>query len=90
MCPGREAGHSLPRSFEFKKGVMPSRHYLPLCDSINWSHDSFTLYVYWLLVIIFRGAQNILLNVSVVVHFDHLRFQDTERGCLLEFDGITS
>lgn len=32
----------------------------------------------------------ILLNVSVVVHFDHLRFQDTERRCSLEFGDITS
>ena len=33
---------------------------------LNWFHDSFTIYVYWLLVIIlFCGAQNILLKVLV-------------------------
>jgi len=66
----------------------------PIClyvMALNWSHDSFNLYVYWLLIIIlFCGAQNILLNISAVDRFDHLRFPDTERGCLLEFGGLTS
>jgi hypothetical protein len=41
-------------------------------------------------ITLFCGAQNILLNVAVAVHFDHLRFQDTERGCLLECAAIKS
>jgi hypothetical protein len=91
MCLRRKVGHSLPRSVEVQKGVVPPLPHLPLCGVLNLSYDSFILYVYWLLVIIlFCGAQNISLNVSVVVHFDHLRFQDTERRCSLKRGGTTS